>query len=104
MHESGHAMYEQGLRYEAFGTPCGSSVSLGIHESQSRMWENQVGRSESFWRFATPMLERHFGAAVAGIDARVRALAGVPAAPPRPDPTERPGDECRLADVQDLLR
>ncbi|MCP4069585.1 MAG: carboxypeptidase M32 [Phycisphaeraceae bacterium] len=70
MHESGHAMYEQGLRYEAFGTPCGSSVSLGIHESQSRMWENQVGRSESFWRFATPMLERHFGAAVAGIDAR----------------------------------
>ena len=70
MHESGHAMYEQGLPYAAFGTPCGKSVSLGIHESQSRMWENQVGRSESFWKFATPLLERHFGAAVSGVDAR----------------------------------
>jgi carboxypeptidase Taq len=70
MHESGHAMYEQGLPYAAFGTPCGNSVSLGIHESQSRMWENQVGRSESFWKFATPLLQKHFGDAVTGIDAR----------------------------------
>ena len=49
LHESGHGMYEQGLPEEAFGTPLGSSVSLGIHESQSRMWENLVGRSRSFW-------------------------------------------------------
>ncbi len=70
MHEAGHGMYEQGLRYEYSGTPCGDSVSLGIHESQSRLWENQVGRSESFWRWAAPRLASHFGAAVAGIDAR----------------------------------
>ena len=49
LHESGHGLYEQGLRKDAFGTPIGSSVSLGIHESQSRMWENLVGRSRPFW-------------------------------------------------------
>lgn len=70
MHEAGHGMYEQGLLYAHVGTPCGESVSLGIHESQSRMWENQVGRSEAFWRWAAPRLAAHFGAAVAGIDAR----------------------------------
>jgi carboxypeptidase Taq len=69
MHESGHGMYEQGLPYEHVGTPCGQSVSLGIHESQSRMWENQVGRSASFWNWAAPRLATHFGDAVAGIDA-----------------------------------
>jgi carboxypeptidase Taq len=50
LHEAGHGMYEQGLNREAFGTPMGESVSLGIHESQSRMWENFVGRSKAFWR------------------------------------------------------
>jgi carboxypeptidase Taq len=49
MHETGHALYEQGLLKEAFGTPLGSAASLGIHESQSRLWENHVGRSASFW-------------------------------------------------------
>jgi carboxypeptidase Taq len=49
MHETGHALYEQGLPKEAFGTPLGTAVSLGIHESQSRLWENHVGRSASFW-------------------------------------------------------
>lgn len=49
MHESGHGIYEQGLDYNRIGTPLGESVSLGIHESQSRMWENQVGRSRAFW-------------------------------------------------------
>lgn len=52
MHECGHGMYEQGLQYEHVGTPMGESVSLGIHESQSRMWENQVGRSRAFWTWA----------------------------------------------------
>jgi len=70
MHEAGHGMYEQGLLYEHVGTPCGESVSLGIHESQSRLWENQVGRSEAFWRWAAPRLAAHFGTAVEGIDAR----------------------------------
>jgi len=50
LHEAGHGIYEQGLDPEHFGTPLGHSVSLGIHESQSRMWENFVGRSRSFWQ------------------------------------------------------
>jgi carboxypeptidase Taq len=59
LHESGHALYEQGLRPEAFGTPIGSSVSLGIHESQSRLWENHVGRSRSFWERWYPVASQH---------------------------------------------
>ncbi len=49
MHEAGHGMYEQGLPQTDFGMPSGSAVSLGIHESQSRLWENHVGRSRVFW-------------------------------------------------------
>jgi len=49
MHEAGHGLYEQGLQAQHRFTPMGSSVSLGIHESQSRMWENLVGRSRPFW-------------------------------------------------------
>jgi carboxypeptidase Taq len=50
LHETGHALYEQGLLKEAYGTPLGSARSLGIHESQSRLWENHVGRSRQFWQ------------------------------------------------------
>lgn len=49
LHETGHGLYEQGLPEEHFGTPAGSSASLGIHESQSRLWENHVGRQPAFW-------------------------------------------------------
>ncbi|MFQ5415185.1 MAG: carboxypeptidase M32 [Phycisphaerae bacterium] len=49
MHETGHALYEQGLSRDHVFTPMGEAISLGIHESQSRMWENQVGRSRAFW-------------------------------------------------------
>jgi len=49
MHEAGHGLYTQGLDAAWFGTPMGTYVSLGIHESQSRLWENQVGRSRAFW-------------------------------------------------------
>jgi len=49
LHEAGHGIYEQGLDPEAFGTPMGETTSLGIHESQSRLWENFVGRSRAFW-------------------------------------------------------
>jgi carboxypeptidase Taq len=49
MHESGHGLYTQGLDAAFFGTPMGTYLSLGIHESQSRLWENQVGRSWPFW-------------------------------------------------------
>jgi carboxypeptidase Taq len=50
MHETGHALYEQGLPKEPVGLPTSDSVSLGIHESQSRLWENHVGRSSQFWQ------------------------------------------------------
>lgn len=49
LHEAGHALYEQGLQVEHAGTPMGEAVSLGIHESQSRLWENLVGRGRPFW-------------------------------------------------------
>jgi carboxypeptidase Taq len=62
MHESGHAIYEQGLDFSRIGTPLGESVSLGIHESQSRMWENQVGRSRAFWGWLAPQLPAIIGA------------------------------------------
>jgi carboxypeptidase Taq len=59
LHEAGHGIYEQGLDREQFGTPLGHAVSLGIHESQSRMWENFVGRSRPFWEhFFLPAQER----------------------------------------------
>ncbi|MFM7052325.1 MAG: carboxypeptidase M32 [Planctomycetota bacterium] len=62
MHESGHAIYEQGLPFSRIGTPLGESVSLGIHESQSRMWENQVGRSRPFWAWLSQHLPAVVGA------------------------------------------
>jgi len=49
MHEAGHAMYEQGVNPEFDRTPLGITASLAVHESQSRMWENLVGRSRAFW-------------------------------------------------------
>ena len=57
MHETGHALYEQGLDPAHFGTPMGEAVSLGIHESQSRLWENLVGRSHGFWQHFYPQLQ-----------------------------------------------
>ena len=60
MHEAGHGIYDQGLPKEHYGTPLGSAVSLGIHESQSRLWENHVGRSASFWKHWHPRACEHF--------------------------------------------
>ena len=54
LHEAGHGIYEQGLPTEHFGLPLGEAVSLGIHESQSRLWENLVGRSRAFWTHFYP--------------------------------------------------
>lgn len=50
IHEGGHALYEQGLPNEEYGMPAGSAISLGIHESQSRIWENNIGRGLPFWK------------------------------------------------------
>ena len=55
MHEGGHGLYEQGLDPRHLGTPLGEAVSLGIHESQSRLWENHVGRSAAFWHWCWPL-------------------------------------------------
>lgn len=60
MHETGHALYEQGLDPALEGTPVGEAVSLGIHESQSRLWENLVGRNRAFWDWALPHWQRTF--------------------------------------------
>jgi carboxypeptidase Taq len=60
LHEVGHGLYEQGLDPAHFGTPMGEAVSLGIHESQSRLWENAVGRSRPFWEYAFPLARRIF--------------------------------------------
>jgi carboxypeptidase Taq len=60
LHEAGHGIYEQGLDRAAFGTPIGDAASLGIHESQSRMWENFVGRSRAFWNHFYPKAQTDF--------------------------------------------
>lgn len=57
LHEAGHGLYEQGFDPAHTGTPGAQAVSLGIHESQSRMWENQVGRGRAFWKFFYPKLQ-----------------------------------------------
>lgn len=60
IHETGHGLYEQGLPVEHLGTALGVAVGMGIHESQSRMWENQVGRGRAFWRFFEPRFREIF--------------------------------------------
>ena len=60
IHEAGHAMYEQGIRMELDGSPLAGGVSAGIHESQSRTWENLVGRSRGFWEYFYPKLQAKF--------------------------------------------
>lgn len=60
LHEAGHGMYEQGLAPQRRGMPRGSACSLGVHESQSRLWENQVGRCAEFWEFLLPKARLSF--------------------------------------------
>ena len=60
LHESGHGMYELGNRMELDGTPLAGGTSSGVHESQSRLWENLVGRSHSFWEYFYPRLQKVF--------------------------------------------
>jgi carboxypeptidase Taq len=60
MHEAGHAMYEQGIDRALEGTPLAGGTSSGVHESQSRLWENLVGRSRGFWHHFYPELQATF--------------------------------------------
>ena len=67
LHEVGHGLYEQGLDEAHYGTPMGEAVSLGVHESQSRLWENLVGRGRAFWAYWLPMARRIFHEALADV-------------------------------------
>ncbi len=75
LHETGHGLYEQGLPEVWARTPLGAPVSLGIHESQSRLWENLVGRSKGFWKWALPLLHEHLpGTSKVTVDGIWKAL------------------------------
>ena len=67
IHEGGHGLYDQGIPIDLARTGLGECASLGIHESQSRLWENLIGRSIAFWRFALPELKTLFPAQVANV-------------------------------------
>ena len=70
MHETGHGLYEHGVARELERTPLAHGASLGFHESQSRLWENMVGRSLPFWRHVFPQLQATFPEAVGGATIR----------------------------------
>ncbi|MEM8530084.1 MAG: carboxypeptidase M32 [Chloroflexota bacterium] len=67
IHEAGHAMYEQGINIALEGTPLAEGTSSGVHESQSRLWENVIGRSESFWSHFYPKLQATFPTQLGGV-------------------------------------
>jgi carboxypeptidase Taq len=69
MHEAGHALYTQGVNPDYARTPLDGGTSMGVHESQSRLWENLVGRSRPFWSHYYPKLQETFPKALSGIDA-----------------------------------
>lgn len=68
MHEAGHGMYEQNLPPAEARTPLGQAASLGLHESQSRLWENLVGRGRPFWTWAYPRLRARFPGVLDDVD------------------------------------
>lgn len=67
IHEAGHALYEQGLPAGHYGLPLAEACSYSLHESQSRMWENNVGRSRSFWQRYFPQLQQRFPAQLGAV-------------------------------------
>ena len=68
MHECGHGLYEHGVARDLERTPLARGTSLGMHESQSRLWENLVGRSSQFWSFFYPELQEHFPEALGEVE------------------------------------
>lgn len=68
MHETGHSLYEQGLPGEYRGTPLGAARSFGVHESQSRLWENNIGKSRAFLAFLLPRIRKAFPKSLRGVD------------------------------------
>jgi carboxypeptidase Taq len=83
LHEAGHGLYEQGLPAEWERTPIGDAASLGVHESQSRLWENLVGRSRAFWSWAAPRFRAHFPAARLELERLLALLHSVEPSPIR---------------------
>ena len=83
IHEGGHALYEQGLPEDQYGLPLGSSTSLGIHESQSRLWENNVGRSRNFWQAQLDLAKQYFPSQLNGINLD-QFIAGINKIEPSP--------------------
>ncbi len=75
IHETGHGLYEQGLPAAHYGTALGMNAGMGVHESQSRLWENQVGRSRGFWKYFEPRFRELFPAQTAGVSADELYLA-----------------------------
>jgi len=75
IHETGHGLYEQGLPLAHQGTPLGEPVGMGVHESQSRLWENQVARSRAFWRFFEPRWRERFPAQLQAVSSDELYLA-----------------------------
>jgi carboxypeptidase Taq len=81
MHEFGHGVYEFGIDQSFARTPLGRGTSSSLHESQSRTWENLVGRSAGFWRWFYPQAQRLFPEALGGVD-EADFVAGVNAVRP----------------------
>ncbi len=79
IHEGGHALYEQGLPMEEYGLATGSAISLAIHESQSRLWENNVGRSLEYWTYLFPRLKKVFPQQLKKVDVNqfYKAINGI---------------------------
>jgi carboxypeptidase Taq len=75
IHETGHGLYEQGLPVEHLGTALGLNAGMAVHESQSRLWENQVARSRGFWRHFEPRWREVFGERAAAVDSDELYLA-----------------------------
>ena len=90
IHEAGHGMYRQGVERALERTLLSGASSLGVHESQSRMWENVVGRSRAFWSFWLPRLQAYFPTQLGGVDVDTfyRAVNRV-----RPSPIRVEADE-----------
>lgn len=90
IHEGGHALYEQGLDQDWYGTPFCQAISYGIHESQSRLWENLVGLSKPFWEYYFPKLQKIFPENLSNtsLDKFYRAINTVKPSPIRVDADE----------------
>jgi carboxypeptidase Taq len=90
MHETGHALYEQGLPAVWRDTPLGHAAGMAAHESQSRLWENQVGRSRAFWQYWEPRYRARFPQQLRDVDSEAlyRALNRVALTPIRVDADE----------------